>query len=117
MDEQKEKATGTGPSDGPMSDMDEGPHVGFISSDEFEERAVETHTHARRHDTSHHTRIDLDQEEYTPDQVARLMGTSLEVVMHAIWRNELKAKRTGHDVVAIKHEDVVDWLRRRGPGV
>ena len=96
-------------------DIDEGPSVGFISAEEFAERAqLEMHRHQRVHDPTH---VDLLQEEYTPEEVARLLGTSKEVVMHAIWSGELKADRKGHDVICIKHEDVVDWLRRRGPGV
>jgi hypothetical protein len=43
-----------------------------------------------------------------------LIGTSLEVVMHAIWSGDLTAERKGKDVVCIKHESVTDWLRRRG---
>jgi hypothetical protein len=45
--------------------------------------------------------------------VARLVGTSLDVVMHAIWQHDLKADRKGHNIICIKHEDVTDWLRRR----
>ncbi len=98
-----------------MQDIDEGPHVGFISAEEFTERAhVELHRRHRPHDPAH---VDLLQEEYTPEEVARLIGIGRDVVMHAIWSGELKAERKGHDVICIKHEDVVDWLRRRGPGV
>jgi excisionase family DNA binding protein len=108
----EQQRDGAGEKDNPaMSDVDEGLHVGFIGAEEFEERArLEMHRHERSHDRSH---VDLTQEEYTPEEVARLIGTSLEVVMHAIWAGELKAQRKGQDVVCINHEDVTDWLRRR----
>jgi excisionase family DNA binding protein len=110
MNEQREDRTGE--NDTPaLTDVDEGLHVGFIGAEEFEERArLEMHRHERIRDRSH---VDLTQEEYTPEEVARLIGTSLEVVMHAIWAGELKAQRKGQDVICIKHEDVTDWLRRR----
>jgi len=113
MDEQRRQGgTSDGVPEAGQNDIDEGLHVGFVDVEEFEERALETHKHGRRHSGSQH--IDLDQEEYTPDEIARLIGTSLEVVMHAIRVGDLRARRVGHDVVAIKHEDVTDWLRRRG---
>jgi excisionase family DNA binding protein len=99
-----------------QADLDEGLHVGFVEVEEFEERArTETHRHGRRGVPGQH--IDLAAEEYTPDEIARLLGTSKDVVMHAIRSGELRAERAGHDIVCIKHEEVVDWLRRRGPGV
>ena len=108
----EQQRDGAGEEDSPaMSDVDEGLHVGFIGAEEFEERArLEMHRHERIRDRSH---VDLTQEEYTPEEVARLIGTSLEVVMHSVWSGDLKAERKGHDVVCIPHEAVTDWLRRR----
>ena len=99
--------------DEPLADMME-PHVPVdIGPEEFEAQAqLEMHRRGRR--TAHDQHIDLSQEEYTPEEIARLMGTSLEVVMHAIWRRELKAEKKGRDVICVQHGDVVDWLRRRG---
>ena len=110
MSEQQSRA---GDDDRPrMSDVDEGLHVGFIDADGFEERVrLEMHNYERSRDRSH---VDLTQAEYTPEEVARLIGTSLEVVMHSIWSGDLKAERKGKDVVCIPHEAVTDWLRRRG---
>ncbi|HEX2988264.1 MAG TPA: helix-turn-helix domain-containing protein [Chloroflexota bacterium] len=95
----------------PMRYVDAGPHVGFSSPEEFEDRVrLEVHVHANRHTHDH---ISLSQEEYTPQEVAWLVGSSLEVVMHAIWNGDLKAERRGRDVICIRHEDVTDWLKRR----
>jgi hypothetical protein len=99
--------------DAPRQDMDEGTHVGFIEadmSDSAEAALLELHRRQHPHDPAH---VDLRQEEYSPEEVARLMGTSLEVVMHAIWGGDLKAQRQGHNVICIQHADLVDWLRRR----
>ena len=53
------------------------------------------------------------QEEYTPEEAARLLGMSIDVITHAAREGELKADRAGHKIVCIKHEDLVDWLKRR----
>ncbi len=100
----------------PMTDMTEPRIFVGVTPEEFEEQAhVEMHQRGRRHDSSQH--VDLSAEDYTPEEIARMMGTSLEVVMHAVWQGELKAEKKGRDVVCIQHADVTDWLRRRGPGV
>ena len=97
-----------------MTDVtDEHPHIGFEPDpDSFEERVhLEMHRRGVRHERGQH--IDLSKEEYTPDEVARLIGTSRDVVIHAARTGELKSERAGHDIVCIKHEDVVVWLRKR----
>lgn len=99
------------------NDSVDGPHVGFRNVDPESSgvgQQVEVHQRPRANDPAH---VDLQQEDYTPEEVARLMGTSLEVVMHAVRSGELKAEREGQAVVCIAHADVVDWMRRRGPGV
>ncbi len=96
-----------------MTDMVEPKIYVGVTPEEFEEQAhVEMHQRDRAH-----PHIDLSAEEYTPEEIARMLGTSLEVVMHAVWQGELKAEQKGRNVVWIRHADVVDWLRRRGPGV
>src|SRR5207253_5794752 len=81
-----------------------------LSPEVFEQHAqVELRKRGRRE-----FHVDLSIEEYAPDEIARMLGTSLEVVMHAIWQGELRAQRAGRDVVCVKHADVVNWLRRRG---
>lgn len=112
MDEQ-DKDTGQ-PND-KQADDDAGPRVGFVDKETFEDRA-ELEMHKRYHGRQHH-HIDLMAEEYTPDELARLLGTSTDVVLHAARTGELRAQRVGHTITCIKHADVVDWLRHRGPGV
>src|SRR4051794_16446312 len=95
-----------------LPDMIEEPRHVAVDPEEFEERAkVDFHKRGTRQERDHH--VDLSKEEYTPDEVARLVGTSREVVLHAVRRGDLKAERAGQDVVCIKHEDVAGWLHRR----
>ena len=103
------------PEGSPRKDLDEGPHVGFGGIDESEDpmrlgAQVRSRTYNRTH-------IDLNKDDYKPEEVARLLGTTLEVVMRAIYDGELKANRQGRNVVCIEHADLADWLARRGPGV
>ncbi len=73
-----------------------------------------SHTRADPHQRAH---VNLSQEEYTPEEAARMLGTSLEVIMHAARTGDLKAERAGSKVVCIKHADLVDWMNREGSGV
>lgn len=109
MDERRDE-TGALEEGPPHTDMDEGGHIGFLETLEDSAANLELHERHHAHDPAH---VDLLQEEYTPDEAARLIGTSLEVVMHAIWGGELKAERKGHNVICIQRADFADWLRRR----
>ncbi len=109
MDERRDE-TGALEEGASHNDMDEGSPVRFRETLDESAARLELHERHHSHDLAH---VDLMQEEYTPEEVARLMGTSLEVVMHAIWGGDLKAERQGHNVVCIQHADLADWLRRR----
>jgi hypothetical protein len=71
---------------------------------------LEVHSQHQPHDHAH---VDLMKEEYLPDEVARMLGTSVEVVMHAIWHGELKARRSGHQVVYISRAALIEWYKDR----
>ncbi|MDQ3928692.1 MAG: helix-turn-helix domain-containing protein [Chloroflexota bacterium] len=96
--------------DGIGDDTRSGSNVQFGSDDSGDDTGLETHLRHYAHDPAH---VDLTKDEYTPDEVARLVGTSKEAVIHAISQGELKADRKGRDIVCIQHHDVVEWLRRR----
>jgi excisionase family DNA binding protein len=70
----------------------------------------EVHRYHKPHNPAH---VDLMKDEYLPDEVARMLGTSLEVIMHAIWRGELKAERKGHHVVCIPRSALLAWYSIR----
>lgn len=87
----------------------------FETAEESQATAnIEVHTSHEHHGRRH---VNLSQEEYNPEEIALMLGTSLEVVMHAIWSGELKTKRRGRDVVSIRRADLTAWLVARGPGV
>ena len=99
----------------PRKEMGENTHVGFGGIDESEDPLrLGAQPHSR---TTGRANADLDQEEYKPEEIARLLGTTVEVVMRAVYDGELQANRQGQDVVCITRTDLADWLRRRGPGV
>ncbi len=96
-------------------DIGESTHIGFGGINESEDPLrIGAQPHSR---TTGRANVDLNQEEYKPEEIARLLGTTVEVVMRAIYDGELKANRQGQDVVCITHTDLADWLGRRGPGV
>ncbi len=100
---------GLAPAELTRSDMEATHGPVFKTTDEAVERVrLEVHEHHHAHDHAH---VDLLKEEYTPEEVALMLGTSLEVIMHAIWRGELKAKRIGHQIVCISRAALVAWYR------
>jgi len=68
---------------------------------------LEVHTRHNPHDRAH---VNLMQDEYTPQEVAHMLGTSLEVVMRAIWHRELQAERKGQNIICIPHAALTTWL-------
>ncbi|MEO8288099.1 MAG: helix-turn-helix domain-containing protein [Chloroflexota bacterium] len=96
----------------PLDDMDKGTRIGFIEEDgePAPTDPLELHKWLHAHDRAH---VDLLQDEYTPEEAARLLGTSLEVIMHAARNGDLKAERQGKKIMCIQHADLVDWLNRR----
>ena len=99
----------------PRKDMSEGTHVGFGGIDESDDPLrLGAQTRSRTYNRTH---IDLNQDDYRPEEVARLLGTTVEVIMRAIYEGQLKANRQGLDVICIEHADLADWLSRRGPSV
>jgi len=62
----------------------------------------------------HNKMPDVHQDEYSPDELATLLGISREVILHEVSTGDLRAKRVGHHTVCIERTDVLDWLNRRG---
>jgi excisionase family DNA binding protein len=54
----------------------------------------------------------LHHEEYTSEELARLLGIGLDVVRHAAFTGELPAQMAGHDIVRIRREDALSWLEQ-----
>jgi excisionase family DNA binding protein len=58
----------------------------------------------------------LLQDRYTPEEVAELLEIGLETVRHAAFAGELRAQIVGHDIISIRREDVLAWVKaQEGP--
>lgn len=53
----------------------------------------------------------LRQEKYTPDELADLLGMSVDRIHQAVFHHELRAEVVGHNVVCIRRDDALAWLR------
>ncbi len=56
----------------------------------------------------------LQQDRYTPEEVAELLEICLDVVRHAAFSGELRAHIAGHDIVSIRRDDVLAWVGASG---
>ena len=58
----------------------------------------------------------LLQDRYTAEEVAELLEIGLDVVRHAAFTGELRARIAGHHIISIRREDVLAWFEaREGP--
>jgi excisionase family DNA binding protein len=55
----------------------------------------------------------LQQERYTPEEVAELLGIGVHIIQHAAFSGELQAQIVGHDIISIGRDDVLAWLEAR----
>ena len=49
----------------------------------------------------------LQQERYTPDELAQLLGIGVHIIQHAAFSGELRAQIVGHDIISIRRDDVL----------
>lgn len=64
---------------------------------------------------SHHSLQELlQQDQYTPEEVADLLEIGLDVVRHAAFSGELRAQIAEHDIISIRRDDVLAWVRSPG---
>ena len=52
----------------------------------------------------------LQQDRYTPEEVAEVLWVSINVVRHAVFTGELPAQIIEHDITSIQRDDVLAWL-------
>jgi hypothetical protein len=63
---------------------------------------------------THRTAYDLlQQERFTPEEVAELLGIDVHIVQHAAFSGELRAQIAGHDITSLQRGDVLTWLQAR----
>ena len=55
----------------------------------------------------------LQQERYTPEEVAELLGIGVHIIQHAAFSGELRVQIVGHDIISIRRDDVLAWLEAR----
>ena len=55
----------------------------------------------------------LQQERFTPEEVAELLGIGVHIIQHAAFSGELRAQIVGHDIISIRRDDVLAWLEAR----
>jgi len=53
----------------------------------------------------------LQQDQYTPEEVAELLEIGLDVVRHAAFSGELRAQIVEHDIISIRRDDIIAWVR------
>ena len=50
---------------------------------------------------THHSVYELlQQERFTPDEVAELLGIGVHIIQHAAFSGELRAQIVGHDIIS-----------------
>ena len=60
---------------------------------------------------------DLHHDRYRVQEVANLLGMSVDMIRHAVQRGELKADHVEHEITFIHRDDLLAWLNARGPGL
>jgi aryl carrier-like protein len=56
----------------------------------------------------------LLQDQYTPEEVAELLEIGLDVVRHAAFSGELRARVAEHDIISIRREALLAWVGSSG---
>lgn len=68
---------------------------------------MERHINASIEELLHH-------EQYTPEEVSRLLGIGLDAIRHAVFTGELPAQTADHDIISVQRRDVLAWLNDHG---
>jgi excisionase family DNA binding protein len=55
----------------------------------------------------------IHQQALTVEEVAELFRFSPDLVRHAIWNGELRARMIGHEICDIARADLIAWLQAR----
>lgn len=56
----------------------------------------------------------LHHEQYTPEELSRLLEIGLNVIRHAVFTGELLAQTADHDIISLQRQDVLTWLNDHG---
>ncbi|HYH11163.1 MAG TPA: hypothetical protein VD789_02320 [Thermomicrobiales bacterium] len=55
----------------------------------------------------------LHRDHYSPDELARLLGMDLHLILHDAQWGRLRAYIVDHHVLDIRREDAIAWLQAR----
>ncbi len=55
----------------------------------------------------------IHRQELTVEEVAELFRFSPDLVRHAVWNGELRARILGHEICGIAGADRIAWLKAR----
>jgi hypothetical protein len=55
----------------------------------------------------------LEADHYTPEELATLLGMSVNTIRDACHEGDLKCKIVNHDIVSITRADSLEWLESR----
>ena len=55
----------------------------------------------------------LHKDHFSPEELARVLGMDLHLILHDAQRGELKSYIVDHHILDIRREDVIDWLQSR----
>lgn len=55
----------------------------------------------------------LHKDHYTVSELAELLDVHPYVIWGAVRDGQLRARKIGHDIVSIRRDDVIEWLRSR----
>jgi hypothetical protein len=58
----------------------------------------------------------LHHDHYDPDELARLLEMDRHLIRHAVFSGNLNAYVVGHQIISIRREDVLRWLKARDAG-
>ena len=72
---------------------------------------MRTYRSRKAHEESWETLI--HRQELTVDEVAELFRFSPDLVRHAVWNGELRARILGHEICGIARADLIAWLKAR----
>ena len=61
---------------------------------------------------THHSMYELlQQERFTPEELAELLGIGVHIIQHAAFSGQLRAQIVGHDIISLQRDDVLAWLQ------
>lgn len=55
----------------------------------------------------------LHHDHYSPEELARILGMDIHLILHDAQRGELKAFIVDHRVLDIRRDDAISWLHQR----